>query len=98
LEAEARREVAGNPSCAIPFLRHHMMGVKRGEGAQQIDRTLEKDHLISSFPPHPLVIVKAKAICLVAFHRNKNLQTHPEASLMVPTESGSRGFQIIIRT
>ncbi len=43
------------------------MGVKRGERSQPINQILEKDRLISSFLPHPLVIVKAKAIHLLAF-------------------------------
>jgi hypothetical protein len=47
------------------------IGVRWGEGAGRIDQTLEKDHSISSFLPHPLVVVEAKAIRLVAFQRNK---------------------------
>ena len=44
----------------------------------------------------PLVIVEAKAIRLVAFHRNKNPQNHPEASLLVPTELGRGGLESLL--
>jgi hypothetical protein len=98
LEAELRRNWRVLPPTLFLFCAIMPMGVRCGERALQINRTLEKDRLILSFPPNPLVIVKAKAIHLVTFHRNKNPQTHPEASLLVPPESGRRGFQIIIRT
>ncbi len=50
--------------------------------------------ILSSFPPHPSSL-KPKPSA-VAFRRNKNPQTHPEASLLVPTESGRGGFESLL--
>ncbi len=70
-----RQKQEGNwwelPPALSLFRAITLMGVRRGEGARQVNRALEKDRLITSFPLHPLVVVKANAICLVAFHRNK---------------------------
>ncbi len=50
-----------------------------------------------SFPPHTASPQAALARKPIAFIETKNPQTHPEASLLVPTELG-KGGQIFIRT
>jgi hypothetical protein len=95
LEAVARRELAGNPA-RTPFrLSKIPMGVSaERESSESFWTSPEQLSQLSSFPPHPCLLSKPSAA--VDFHRNKNPQTHPEASLLVPTESGRKGFESLL--
>jgi hypothetical protein len=71
------------------------MGVSaERESDESFQTSPEQLSQLLSFPPHPRSLSKPSAA--VAFHRNKNPQTHPEASLLVLTESGRRGFESLL--
>ena len=95
LEAVARRELAGNPA-RTPFrLSKIPMGVSaERESNESFWTSPEQLSQLSSFLPHPRSSSKPSAA--VAFHRNKNPKTHPEASLLVLTESDKGGFESLL--
>ena len=54
---------------------------------------------ISSFQPHPLAspcLASPRLALRPSFSSVKNSQTHPEASLLVPMESGRGGFESLL--
>jgi hypothetical protein len=98
LEAVARRELAGNPARAPSFL---ILSIRMGVSAKrESDKSFsdlpEQLSQLSSFPPHPCLSSKPSAA--VAFHRNKNPQTHPGSISFGADGVGQKGFRIIIRT
>ena len=105
LEAAARRKLAGisllcQNSSPHQFLTPRtflgmQIGVKRREGAKQIDQILFEG-IRCHFCRALLSLLKPKPSVLVAFHRNKKPQTHPEASLLVPTELGRGVFESLL--
>ncbi len=91
------KEGIGGKSCprAILLNPQHSDGCQRKrESDESFWTSPEQLSQLSSFLPHPRSSSKPSAA--VAFHRNKNPQTHPEASLLVPTESGRRGFESLL--